>query len=81
MLSSRFKTINPLETEPERPLTNKRYSYTTFPLYLNKKDKGHMENVTYWDDRPDKLINEGQIQSWTVTHGSYNQVCITGYPY
>lgn len=66
--------------EPGRLCTNKYYSYSTFSLYLNKKDKGHMENVTYWDDRPAKLINEGQIWSLAVTQGPYNQVCITGYP-
>lgn len=28
-------------------LTNNYYNHPTIPLYLNKKDKGHMENVTY----------------------------------
>lgn len=33
--------------EPKRLITNNYYSHTTIPLYLNKKDKGHMENVSY----------------------------------
>lgn len=67
--------------KPERFLTNKYYSYTTFPLYLNKKGNRHTDSVTYWDDRPAQLIKEGQIQSLAVTNGPYNQVCITRYPY
>lgn len=50
MMSSYFKTVNSPETEPERLLTNNYYSHTTIPLYLNKRDKGLMEN-----DRPAKF--------------------------
>lgn len=81
MLSSYFKTVNSPEMEPKRLITNNYYSHTTIPLYLNKKDKGHMENVSYQDDRPANFNNDGQIQCLAVTGGPCNQVYITGYPY
>lgn len=54
--------------EPKRLLTNSYCNHTTIPLYLNKKDKGLMENedsLTTTIGLPN-FNNEGQIQSLVV---------------